>query len=50
MTHCNALNVELSNSQLNKLKFAVKNATEVTLNLSLNGVGDSNYEDKFQKF
>ena len=38
MTHCNILNVDLSNSKLNKLKFAVKNATKVTLNLSLNGV------------
>ena len=42
MTHYNALNVKLSNSQLNKLKCAIKNGTEVTLNLSSNIVGDSN--------
>ena len=28
MTHYNSLNVELSNSQLNKLKSAIKNETE----------------------
>ena len=28
-------------SQLNKLKFVIKNGTEVTLNLSSNVVGDS---------
>ena len=32
MTHYNTLNVKLSNSQLNKLKSAIKN--EATLNLS----------------
>ena len=35
MTQCNSLNVNLSNSQLNKLKSAViKNKTEVVLRLS----------------
>ena len=34
MTRCNTLNVKLSNSQLSKLKSAIKNGTEVTLNLS----------------
>ena len=42
MTKCNNLNIELSNSQLNKLKSGMKNGTEVTLNLSSNVVGDSN--------
>ena len=32
MTKCNTLNVKLCNSQLNKLKSAIKNGTEVTLN------------------
>ena len=29
MTQCNSLNVKLSNSQLNKLKSAIKNGTDV---------------------
>ena len=33
MTQNNSVNVKLSNSQLNKLKSAIKNATEVTLKL-----------------
>ena len=37
----------MSNSQLNKLKSATKNGTEVTLNLSSNVVGDSNDENNF---
>ena len=41
MTRCNTLNVKLSKSQLNKLKFGIKNGTEVTLNLSSNVVVDS---------
>ena len=32
----------MSNSHLNKLKSAIKDGTEVTLNLSLNLVGNSN--------
>ena len=40
MTQYNNLNVKLSNSQLNKLKFAIKNETGVVLRLSLNMVGD----------
>ena len=36
----NSLNVKLSNSQLNKLKSAIKNETGVVLRLSLNIVGD----------
>ena len=31
MAHNNSLNVKLSNSQLNKLKSAIKNETEVVL-------------------
>ena len=36
MAQYNSLNVKLSNSQLNKLKFAIKNETEVVLRLSSN--------------
>ena len=41
------MNVKLSNSQLNKLKSAIKNGTEVTLSLSANIIGDSNNENNF---
>ena len=41
MTRCNCLNVKLSNSQLNKLKSAIKNKTEVVLRLSSNMIGDN---------
>ena len=37
----NSLNVKLSNSQLNKLKPAIKNETEVVLRLSSNMIGDN---------
>ena len=47
MTQYNTLNVEFSNSQLNKLKYLIKNGNEKTLNLSLNVVGDSNDENNF---
>ena len=47
MTEHNTLNVKLSNSQLNNLKSAIQNGTKVTLNLSSNTVGDSNYENNF---
>ena len=40
MTQYSSLNVKLSDSQLNKLKSAIKNETEVVLNLSLNMTGD----------
>ena len=40
MTQYNSLNVKLSNSQLNKLKSAIKNETKVILRLSSNMVGD----------
>ena len=41
MTQYNSLNVKLSNSQLNKLKSATKNKTEVVLRLSSNMIGDN---------
>ena len=47
MTQCNKLNVKLSNSQLNKLKSAIKNGTEVTLNISSNLIGNSNDETNY---
>ena len=40
MTQYNSLNVKLSNSQLNKLKSAIKNETEVVLRLSSNMISD----------
>ena len=36
MTQHNTLNVKLSNSQLNKLKYAIENGIDVPLNLSSN--------------
>ena len=47
MTQYNTLNVKLSNLQLNKLKSAIKDGTEVTLNLSSNIAADSNDENNF---
>ena len=44
MTQCNRLNVKLSNLQLNKLKSAIKNETDVVIRLSPNMIGDSNDE------
>ena len=41
MMQDNSLNVKLSNSQLNKLKSAIKNETEVVLRLSSNMIGDN---------
>ena len=40
MTQYNSLNVKLSNSQLNKLKSAIKNETEEVLRLLSNMIGD----------
>ena len=40
MTQYNSSNVKLSNSQLNKLKSATKNETEVVLRLSSNMISD----------
>ena len=41
MTQYNSLNVKLSNSQLNKLKSAIKNETELVLRLSSNMIVDN---------
>ena len=41
MTKYNSLNVKLSNSQLNKLKSAIKDETKVVLRLSSNMIGDN---------
>ena len=40
MTQYNSLNVKLLNSQLNKLKSAIKNESEVVLRLSSNMIGN----------
>ena len=48
MTQYKALNVKLSNSQLNKLKLGIKIGTEVTLKISSNVFGESNDETNFQ--
>ena len=47
MTQYNSLNVKLTNSQLNKLKSAVKNESEVVLRLSSNMTGNSDDETNF---
>ena len=47
MTQCNSLNVTLSNSQLNKLKSAIKNKTELILRLSSNMISNSDDETNF---
>ena len=47
MTQYNSFNVKLSNSQLNKLKSAIKNGTDVVLRLSSNMVGNSDDETNF---
>ena len=47
MTQYNNVNAKLSNSQLNKLKSAIKIETEVVLRLSPNMIGDSNDKINF---
>ena len=47
MTQYNSLNVKLSNSQLNKLKPAIKNGTDVILRLSSNRICNSDDETNF---
>ena len=44
MTQYNSLNVKLSNSQLNKLKSAIKNETDAVIRLSSNMIGNSDDE------
>ena len=47
MIQYNSLNVKLSNSQLNKLKSAIKSKIEVVLWLSSNMIGNSDDETNF---
>ena len=47
MTQYNSLNVKLSNSQLNQLKSAIKNETDVVLRLSSNLIGNSSDNNNF---
>ena len=47
MTQYNSLNVKLSNSQLNKLKSAIKNETDVVLRISSNMIGKSGDNTNF---
>ena len=47
MGQYNSLNVKLSNLQLNKLKLAIKNETNVVLRLSSNMIGNSDDETNF---
>ena len=47
MTQYNSLNVKLSNSQLNKLKSAIKNESDVVLRISSSMVGNSNDNTNF---
>ena len=47
MTQCNTLNVKLSSSQIDNLKYERKTGTELTLEISSNIVGDSNDENNF---
>ena len=47
MTQYNSLNVKLTNSQLNKLKSAIKNESELVLRLSPNMIRESNDKSNF---
>ena len=47
MTQYNRVNVELSTSQLNKLKSAIKNENDAVIRLSPNMIGDSNDKGNF---
>ena len=47
MIQYNTLNTKLSSSQLNKLKLAIKNETDVVLRLSPNMIGDFNDKTNF---
>ena len=47
MAQYDTLYVKLSNSQLNKLKSAIKNGTKVTLNLSSNLIRNSKDKTNF---
>ena len=47
MTEYSRLNTKLSNSQLNKLKSAIRNENEVVIRLSPNMIGESNNQTNF---
>ena len=47
MTQYNSFNVKLSNLQLNKLKSAIKNETDVLLRLPSNMISSSDDETNF---
>ena len=47
MIQYNSLNVKLSNSQLNKLKSAIKNENDVAIRLSHNMIGEPNDKTNF---
>ena len=47
MIQYNSLNEKLSNSKLNKLKYTIKNETDVILRLSSNMIGKSDDETNF---
>ena len=47
MTQYNSLNVKLSKSELNKLKSAIKNETDVILRLLSNMIGNLDDETNF---
>ena len=47
MTQYNTVNVKLSNSQLHKLKSAIKNENDVVIRLSPKMIGDSNDKGNF---
>ena len=47
MTQYNKINIKLSTSQLNKLKSAIKNETEVIIRISPNMIGSSNNGTNF---
>ena len=47
MTQYNSLNVKITNSQLNKLKSAIKIESEVVLRLSSYMIGNSDEETNF---
>ena len=47
MTQYNRVNVKLSNSQLNKLKSAIKNENDVVIRLSHNMIGDPSVKTNF---
>ena len=49
MTQYNSLNVKLLNSQLNKLKSAIKNKTEVFLRLLPKVIGNSDDKTNFPR-